>query len=166
MTAKKYLPLPLLIGQVYTNIQRVSFQTNNFFSKLTITLRNHDKTSIFSMRYSPKELLYIMLKKKRKRYGDRHVRKNDTWYKKNPVAVRYTLSRCSPLCFVTWGLQPLRQAHWLSASTPLLVDTPLSCQINNQNLYQYQLLSYCSYKIRQHSSILFCICRLEQIHSG
>lgn len=42
----------------------------------------------------------------------------------------------SPLCFVTSGHRPLRQAHWLSASVPLLVDIPLSYEINNRE-YQY-----------------------------
>lgn len=75
-----------------------------------------------------------MLKKKRKDMVIDMLKRNDVWYKKDPLAVKYRLSSCSPLCFVTWGHQPLRRAHWPSASARLLVDTPLSCQINKKTV--------------------------------
>lgn len=58
--------------------------------------------------------------------------KGMTWYKNDPKADRQASSLRSPLCFVTWGHQPLRRAHWLSASAGLRIDTPLPCQINNE----------------------------------
>lgn len=95
----------------------VSSQTSNFLP--TLRQKPLKTTKIIcaphatvSRTYSTKEL-----KKKVKEHGDRHVKGNDVYYS-------VTMTHCSPLCFVTLGHQPLRQAHWLSASARLLLDTP------------------------------------------
>lgn len=53
----------------------------------------------------------------------------------DPVGVNWKAQGlCSPLCFATWDHRPLRRAHWPSASTPPLADTPLPCQVNSERL--------------------------------